>query len=182
MAKKRDHKPSTAHLYTTVKAGTCPSSPKLNISLELTPPAAPQLSSSATSISEASEFSAASECDTTHSSAVNTGKCTANQKNATENQYTAATERGTYRSHNSRALYPANRCIVGKGKKPADTSAGSAASTYRSGGREAVRRISPSASSPTVLWRTLLTGDSRLRGKRFNPFWIAETDPRNFLS
>jgi hypothetical protein len=176
MAKKRDHKPSTAHLYTTVKAGTCPSSPKLNISLELTPPAAPQLSSSATLISENVEV------ETNPTSAGSTGKCTANQKNATENQYTAATERGTYRSHNSRALYPANRCIVGKGKKPADTSAGSAASTYRSGGREAVRRISPSASSPTVLWRTLLTGDSRLRGKRFNPFWIAETDPRNFLS
>jgi hypothetical protein len=169
MAKKREHKPSTAHLYTTVKVGTCPSSPKLNISLELTPPSAPQLSSSATFISENVELKS------TPASAVSTEKCTVNQN-------TAATKRGTYKSHNSRAFYPANRCIVGEGKKPADTSAGSAASTYLSGGREAVRRISPSASSPTVLWRTLLTGDSRLRGKRFNPFWIAETDPRNFLS
>lgn len=170
MARKKAHNSSPAHLFTKVKVGACPSS------LELNPPAAPQLSSSATLISENVEV------ETNPASAVSTGKCTANQKSGNKNQNTAATKRGIYKSHNSRAFYPVNRCIVGEGKKPADTSTGSAASMYLSGGREAVRRMSPSASSPTVLWRTLLTGDSRLRGKRFNPFWIAKTDPRNFLS
>lgn len=177
MAKKKAHKSSPAHLFTRVSVGACPSSLEVNSSHELHIPSSPQRSSSFATLGLENVA-----LEITPASAVRTAKCTANQKNANKNQKAVATVRSTYRSHNSRAFYPANRCIVGEGKNPSHTSARSAESTYISGGREEVRRISPSASSPTVLWRTLLTGDSRLRGKRFSPFWIAETDPRNFLS
>lgn len=191
MGKKKIHNSSAPHLFMGMGSDVRPSlksataqpkskQPKLKIAQTKSETAHPK-PKTPHSLHVQSSVSETLEAKTTPATAINLEKAVDLEKLAS-NKKTASSERSSYKSHNSRAHHPANKCMVGEKKKPSHTLVGSAASTYRSGGREEVRRISPSASSPTVLWRTLLTGDSRLRGKRFNPFWIAETDPRNFLS
>jgi len=88
----------------------------------------------------------------------------------------------TNKSHNSTSLTSAGRHLSDNTTLSLVGPERAAAEFMGVGAREEIRRNDPPGLSPTVLWGALYAGDSRLRGKRFNSFWITETGPRNFLN